>query len=100
MRIRRESGCQKPAANKNRKGELVFGWRCLAGVGGYLPPFALDALEFLPVLDSLCQVNLAEGDLHFSDLVMLREPVKVVDGEDERLAHQVAIWKLLKGKSK
>lgn len=62
----------------------------------YLTAFALDALQFSPLLDGLGQIDLAEGHFDLADLAVLRESIKVEDGKHQRFVHCVGIWKALR----
>ena len=52
----------------------------------YLICVGLGTGEVTPLFDDAPEVDGVERHAHLPDLIVLREAVKVVDGEDERLA--------------
>ena len=48
----------------------------------YLATLTLDALQFSPLLDRLSKIDLAQRNLHLTDLVVFGEPVEVEDREN------------------
>lgn len=62
----------------------------------HLSAFALDADQVLPFLDGLGQVDHHQRHFDLADLIVLRETVKVVDGEHQRLGHGVGVRHLQK----
>ena len=85
---------------RRRKEEEGGGGRRWEEVGGeietesYLSVIAFDAGDFAPFFNGLRQIDHAKRQFHLSDLIVLGEAVKVVDGEDERLAHGIRIGHL------
>lgn len=66
-----------------------------SGPWAHLSTVALHGHQVAPLLDRLGQVHLAQRDLYLADLVMLGEPIEVVNPEHEGLAHDVGIGDLL-----
>ena len=54
----------------------------------------LDAGELLPPVDGGGEVELADGESDLADGVVLGEAVKVKDGQNEGLAHHLAVGDL------
>ena len=50
-----------------------------------------DALQLLPLVGGRREVELADRESNLADGVVLREPVEVVDREDQGLAHHLAV---------
>lgn len=69
--------------------------RIKSGTRAHLSTIAFNGHQIAPFLNCLSQVHLAQGDLHLADLVMLGEPIEVVNAEHKGLAHDVGIGDLL-----
>jgi len=57
----------------------------------YLFGFVIRAGDVAPFLDDSAQVDAIQWDVYLSDLIVLREPVKVVDGKHERLCANLGV---------
>ena len=55
--------------------------RYLGHVIAYLFGFVIGARDITPFFDDSAEVDAVERYVHLADLIVLREPVKVVDGE-------------------
>ena len=56
---------------------------------------AFEAGDLAPFFNGLRQIDHAKWELDLSDLIVLREAIKVVNGKDQRLTHCIRIRDLL-----
>lgn len=64
----------------------------------YLTTLTLDTLQFSPFFDRLGQIDLAQWNLDFTDLIVFGEPVEVEDRENESFIHRIRIRYALENK--
>lgn len=60
-------------------------------ISTYLSAFTFNADQITPFLNGLRQIDSTERHLHFTNLVVFRESIKIKDGKYECLVHGIGI---------